>query len=386
LERIGLSKEIDLRQASAFLIDPAKPRFFAAFILNVVTINNPKPSISTQISWKGASKNQIVFNTLVDDIRKASFELEHLKEELPKASAEYRNLVRPYYKEIHLIRKRFILAIERFLNDIKLSKYQTRIVEEFLLLQIRLIPDPDPETREIFNRYSDDTFEQYTFKQEKKSANSSNPESDPFKENLENDFTSETCEENEAEEEWEFQKKACINKAKLKKEADQQNQLKRSLKTIYTSLMKIFHPDTETNPELKAGKEEISKKITVAYGNQDFFGLLKLEAEFLSQNKDRIKGMPDDQIALYLKILSNQKSDLLKEIAMLKMEFGPIYSSVTSKKNGALKSFLKGEKSALEQAILQYSIRIRSLSTLESSDWKSLIETMEEELELAENM
>jgi hypothetical protein len=85
-------------------------------------------------------------------------------------------------------------------------------------------------------------------------------------------------------------KEADKSKKKTKKEIVRENIEKakieaqnKSLKSIYISLSKALHPDTESDPEEKLKKEELMKKVTVAYQEKNFPLLLQLEMEWIHQ-------------------------------------------------------------------------------------------------------
>jgi hypothetical protein len=73
-----------------------------------------------------------------------------------------------------------------------------------------------------------------------------------------------------------------------KKQAIEEIQAK-SLHSMYTQLARALHPDLEQDPEKRTLKEELMKKLTVAYANGDLFSLLKIEMEGMSNSVEKIK-------------------------------------------------------------------------------------------------
>jgi hypothetical protein len=147
--------------------------------------------------------------------------------------------------------------------------------------------------------------------------------------------------------------------------------------------MKAFHPDTETDPERKAEKEEISKKITVAYGNQDYFELLNLEAEYLSNQEDRIQKMPKEQLAFYIKMLTDQKAELKGQIDILKHKYEAVYFGLFVRKIPK-KELEKTIKREIEAELKQVQVKVNYLLFKDLSHRKQVIGFMEEELEEAD--
>lgn len=101
-----------------------------------------------------------------------------------------------------------------------------------------------------------------------------------------------------------------IEKAKI----EAQN---KSLKSIYISLSKALHPDTEADPAEKLKKEELMKKVTVAYQEKNFPLLLQLEMEWIHQTSEHLNKLSDDKLSIYIEILLDRERELQAEIFML---------------------------------------------------------------------
>lgn len=101
-----------------------------------------------------------------------------------------------------------------------------------------------------------------------------------------------------------------IEKAKI----EAQN---KSLKSIYISLSKALHPDTESNPEEKIKKEELMKKVTVAYQEKNFPLLLQLEMEWIHQTSEHLNKLSEDKLNIYIEILLERERELQAEKYML---------------------------------------------------------------------
>jgi hypothetical protein len=179
-------------------------------------------------------------------------------------------------------------------------------------------------------------------------------------------------------------KKKKLDESAIENKQQKEEQLRKmSFNAIYKELMKAFHPDTETDPERKAEKEEISKKITVAYGNQDYFELLNLEAEYLSNQEDRIQKMPKEQLAFYIKMLTDQKAELKGQIDLLRYQYETVYFGLFVRKIPK-KEFEKTVKREIEEEIKQVQVKVNYLSIRDLSHRKFIIDFMEEELDDAE--
>ena len=80
-------------------------------------------------------------------------------------------------------------------------------------------------------------------------------------------------------------------KSQLERERKQQavaEAKQRDLKTLYKQLAKVLHPDLETNPDLRANKEEWMKRLTSAYAAGDLRELLRIELEWLGEESSNL--------------------------------------------------------------------------------------------------
>src|SRR5262249_9138644 len=80
-------------------------------------------------------------------------------------------------------------------------------------------------------------------------------------------------------------KKPKSKKEQLKEQkAKELEQLQKTgLNSIYKQLVKAFHPDLEQDPNSKGQKEDLMKKLIIAYEKNDLFTLLALQSEWLNQ-------------------------------------------------------------------------------------------------------
>ena len=96
---------------------------------------------------------------------------------------------------------------------------------------------------------------------------------------------------------------------KLKAEAQNVNKAARS---IYTNLVKTYHPDREPDEAERERKTEIMKQITLAYEKNDLFELLRLKISLQSIDINAWR-MADEQLKYYNKLLKEQIIELERE-------------------------------------------------------------------------
>ena len=100
----------------------------------------------------------------------------------------------------------------------------------------------------------------------------------------------------------------------------------RDLKTIYKQLAKVLHPDLETNPDLRANKEEWMKRLTSAHAAGDLRELLRIELEWLGEESSNLAAAGDEKLKVYSLILKEQIDDVKSRTFTLIDE--PQYSSL----------------------------------------------------------
>lgn len=104
---------------------------------------------------------------------------------------------------------------------------------------------------------------------------------------------------------------------KEEKEALETQKVNKSVREIYTKLVKEFHPDREFDEAEKVRKTEVMHRITAAYEKNDLMELLRLQLEFEHINQDNINQLADDQLKRYNKVLKEQIDALEDELFWL---------------------------------------------------------------------
>ena len=105
-------------------------------------------------------------------------------------------------------------------------------------------------------------------------------------------------------------KKQIENEIRQKNEEELKN---KSIRSIYLSLAKVLHPDIEIDPLLKVEKEEIMKRVTVAYEEKDLNTLLRLEMEWVNKETEQLDKITDDKLEVYISVLKKQAAELYQQ-------------------------------------------------------------------------
>lgn len=116
------------------------------------------------------------------------------------------------------------------------------------------------------------------------------------------------------------------NKKKSEKQIEKEEKIKEEAKnvskaarSIYTDLVKAFHPDRERDETERDRKTEIMKRVTQAYENDDLFELLRLKIELQGSDIESLT-MADEQLKYYNKILKDQVRALEENLWQLRMQ------------------------------------------------------------------
>lgn len=138
----------------------------------------------------------------------------------------------------------------------------------------------------------------------------------------------------------------------------------RSVRSIYISLAKLIHPDTELDPTLRTAKEEEMKLLAAAYAHNDLATLLKMELDWMHQQTDRLGQLATPQLTLYNQVLQDQVQQLQAErtrrLADLRQPALAPYA--TGKLEAGLRA-MKADAKSLLRWVAAMEGHIRSLAT-----------------------
>lgn len=154
-----------------------------------------------------------------------------------------------------------------------------------------------------------------------------------------------------------------VTQAQLKEEA-QAVMVQKSLREIYTDLVKELHPDRELDETLRKEKEEKMKQITEAYQKKDLSALLLMQINWLLKTDKDPAGQPDDVLKQYNQILQKHITHLTQELDTLQIYNAP-FNPV---ENQQLLSFsinkLKIELQNCKKLLLQLTESLREQNKL----------------------
>lgn len=291
-----------------------------------------------KISLKGKkdqSKNQLAFNRLISRVQKLESTIMSERIKVDRLFQFYQKTISPKQLELAAIKIDYAFAFDELTDKVRLSKSVTKKIKESIVLLFEEafeFIEPTEKQEALFDKWADVSYKDDIAIQNELSKNMfSSFVEDMFGNSINLDDLD--LDDPESLAEYEAKMKALFeensnsksnSKKKTKKQLEKENQIKadelaqnKSLRSIYISLTKILHPDTETEEVLKKEKEEIMKTVTSAYESKDLSALLKLEMEWVFKTSEHLEKLADDKLKIYISVLKERVSELEQEKFML---------------------------------------------------------------------
>lgn len=280
------------------------------------------------------SKEQQNFNRIVKRIEKLQNQILNETEKLEKLNKLYNIEVYPNVKELGRLKIQLCHLLHQKRQEIKLSAGQNNKLDDLLfdfLEDALSVIEPDEATKELYTRYSNTSYaEELSIQERYMKEGFIDMLYSRFGLKLDPSLLTDNPDISKIEEElkkqWEQKENGKKAKPKTKKQLAREELEKqkaalktKSIRSIYVALAKILHPDTEQNEALKLEKEEMMKKVTVAYENKDLMQLLQLETQWMREHDKNINTLEASTLNAYIHLLTDQAKELETELQMLYM-------------------------------------------------------------------
>ncbi|BDC98204.1 hypothetical protein [Persicobacter psychrovividus] len=361
------------------------------------------------VAIKGAggenlSKEQRQFNRLTKQIQNLHVKIEKEENKLEQLLEIYQKEIKPTERLLFEARVRFLKKADKIYKKFKFNKRQAEDIEEVLELIlvpiIEMMDQPDDEVIALYNRYSENTYEEEMQEQSMEMMDELEDminnmfgvdvdfsDLDPEKMNTPEGMAEIAQKLKEQmgqqfEQEQKEQKEAPKTKKQIERElnAKQEEMAKlKSLKGIYFSLAKVLHPDTARTEEERVQREELMKEVTAAYKAKDLPALLKLEMQWLSSENEHLEKLTQEQLSLYIRVLKEQVKELKGELEIIKMN--PRYNEI----GGLVDLGIQAAKREIKEALkgMKDFIAVCEKDTQQLNSRKQLLIFTEEMLEEA---
>lgn len=345
------------------------------------SIKNNKLKI-TKSDSKVLSKNQKLFNKYTEQIESLEKKIEQSYTKNEAILQFFSERMTPLLKKELEIETKIAFIIDELSEKYTFSKKQLYQIGDVIcgLLQNMLTQETSPadDVIGLFNKWNDTSYEEIQEQEMSEVSeifsNMTGMDIDMKGFKTPEDFARfafELQEKMQKEEEQRKEKREQKRKEKKKtpkqiqaemaKEIEEKQKLK-TLRSIYISLAKILHPDTETDEIAKAQKEELMKKVTTAYNEKDITTLLKLEIEWITLDAKNIESLADEKLKVYNDMLKEQVKEL--EIKLQLQNQNPRYSILQGLINISEKSAKKEieiHQKELQETIAELEISVNLL-------------------------
>ncbi|MDD3160440.1 MAG: hypothetical protein PHX49_00740 [Bacteroidales bacterium] len=279
------------------------------------------------------SKEQRTFNRLTSRISNLQNEIVSEKEKCERLLTLYSEKMPHLEKQIAESQIKLAKIISGSTQSIKYGKRQLEDIECVILNlfdEAFTVIEPDEETELLYNQWAEVSYQEEKEEQMKEmrqmmedllryemgvdidlSELEDSPESyASFQQKVREKMSEQKQQEDSRSANRKKSKKEL--EKELRKSQEEAIKLK-SMRNIYISLVKVLHPDTETDPLEKMRKDELMKKVTVAYNEKDLTTLLKLEMEWVASEAHNLDLMTKDKLNIYIASLKEQVAELENE-------------------------------------------------------------------------
>ena len=303
-----------------------------------------KKPISIQVTKNDKSpqaKRYKQFNALVDHINALKEQLETLQGQMNSGSVFYHAEIKPLHKKQQKLIAEEIRALHQAYPNVIFGRKDREKIAQLIVSRCRYLFHMEAHDFEalieIFNHYADRTWEELESEKRQLKAERTEEllrsfgldieldEEDDFEQILEKaQAAAQHKEQENAEQESTNAHQSKTEKQKLKdaRERQKEKDVQKVSKNIYNELVKLLHPDLESDEEKKVTKTEIIQRVNEAYARNDFFALLNLQAEYLNRQSGDLALMPDKEFKYYLQVLKTQEEALLAQLDSMGMDGG----------------------------------------------------------------
>lgn len=324
-----------------------------------------KSTISYTSDAPQTSKEQKQFHKLLEKIEVLKKLIEEKKQLTSKFSQLKNEQVLPLMNQLRDVKLSQVLALDLAYNRITIAKrLKTRLSNEILervnelLTSFYFDTDQENEIMSIFAEHSGTSVEDLKEEQkevedtaardylwehygiileEEESADLNDPV-------VVEKIRAKIAEEEEYQKYSSKQKTTDTDSIAIKAKA-LQDKLSKSIRSVYTSLVKHLHPDKEMDEGKKITKTEAIKEVTLAYETKDMLTLLILQAKYGIVEET----INDGDLRNYNAILKKQAADLENQ----HLEIMNSAQGIPMHSEKSIEQFFKSEKNYLKKHIKQ---------------------------------
>ena len=288
---------------------------------------------------RSLSKTQSKFNSLVAKIEELKAKKIEFQAKIKEVEIKYHKQVIPLVMETKNGTIKMLFAVDDAFDHYKLTKKEQEAISRFLVSNCHdilttgeglLDEKQTAALKDLYEKHEGDSFDENNESKddemsdllEKMFGVKIDPkklEDEEYMEEINKKFK-----ENLGFKEPKERKKSKKQLETEAKEKEAEDKMKKDARSIYTQLAKLLHPDTEQDETLREQKEEMMKRVTNAYSENDLYELLQIQLEVEQLNSDSLANVSDDLMGSYVKVLQKQVNELEVEINY-SLRQNPIY-------------------------------------------------------------
>jgi hypothetical protein len=357
-----------------------------------------KSLAKTQTVEKPKSKIQLKYEQLLKDIELRKAHQENLEKGMRIVMPKIDSELRPLHKSRNAIHKERIIRLDAVAVELGVGKLNKEWFDPFMASEIEdllsELGSKDPELLALYQKYEgeeyDNSEEQEHIIAMMKDALGIDVDMDELNEKGAEAYMEEHKEkiiENLREKEEragadEPNNPSSKTSAKESKKAEEQKLLAQDAKAIYMRLIKKFHPDLQQDEAIKEEYTAISAKITAAYQENDFLGLLKLQIEYLEAGENDASTLADDMLKRYNKLLQKQLAEMEYQLEGLKYNSMGIFEDFFDKNHKFSTAKYNRYKKKIEQEISEIEEDIAASYKRKKGwfkDWMAIIKKTQQQ-------
>jgi hypothetical protein len=287
---------------------------------------------------RSLSKTQTKFNSLVAKIEELKAKKAEFETKIKEVEIKYRKQVIPLAIEARAATIKMVFAFDDAFDQYKLTTKEQEAIsrfivsncEDFLDTEGMLEEDQIPALKDLYAKHEGTSFDEGK-------AEEDGTISEMFEKMFGMKIDPNKLDDAEYMEEMnkQFQgnmgfkepKERKKSKKQLEaevKEKEAEDKMKKDARSIYTQLAKLLHPDMEQDEVLREQKNELMKRVTNAYSENDLYELLQIQLEVEQMDADSLANVSDDLMSSYVKVLQKQVNEIEMEINF-KLRQNPIY-------------------------------------------------------------
>ena len=292
-------------------------------------------------SAKPLSRAQKQFNTLSKKVDKLRTRLREWQNEFSlyhqKNLLEYNKLSETY----NLHRMEFLQLLDRAFDSKAFKKHEKNKLKDIItnICDELMGEQPTDAVRALHDKYSDFSVEE---KNQAATEMMRSMAEDLFGLDIDDDVDIHSPEDlfahldgklREEEERLQQQKETRGRRKPTAKQLDkearqkaEQQQVHKSLQTVYRKLAADLHPDREPDAAERERKTELMQRANIAYNKKDLLQLLELQLEIEQIDPEHINAISDQHLQHYIKILKEQCRELEQAIGDELLRYGPEFA------------------------------------------------------------